>query len=98
MLGSHMWLVATILESGAEFWTLLTEGETPITGSLRKGCFYCIKNEVLPARPLKKKFFFFFSIYLAVLCLSCSVWDLSLASSDSLVVALRLSCSGHVGS
>lgn len=60
MLGGHTWLVATILESGAELWNLLTEGETPITGSLRKGCFYCVKNKVLPARPLKKMFFFFF--------------------------------------
>ena len=60
VLGGHMWLVAKILEKGAELWNLLTEGETPITGSLRKGCFYCIKNEVLPARPFKKNFFFFF--------------------------------------
>lgn len=60
MLGGHTWLVATILESGAELWNLLTEGETPITGSLRKGCFYCVKNKVLPARPLKKMFCFFF--------------------------------------
>ena len=63
VLGGHMWLVAKILEKGAELWNLLTEGETPITGSLRKGCFYCIKNEVLPARPLKKKKFIYLFIF-----------------------------------